>query len=203
MARIPILDEGDPATPPDAMTYFQQVGKARGRLLNIYRAMANRPEAGRSFSALANTVYRGNTTLDPKHAELAYLTATVVNNCHYWIPTHTVLGRSLGLTEEQMSHLNEDPLPDGIYDDAQAAIIRYAQKSTRLEPIDDITYRALEKYFSVPQIMDICLTVGLSNMVNRFHATFLTDVDEVTIAEVEAGDAVAGICAIPRPKLPR
>jgi alkylhydroperoxidase family enzyme len=107
------------------------------------------------------------------------------------------------LTEEQMSHLNEDPLPDGIYDDAQAAIIRYAQKSTRLEPIDDITYRALEKYFSVPQIMDICLTVGLSNMVNRFHATFLTDVDEVTIAEVEAGDAVAGMCAIPRPKLPR
>jgi AhpD family alkylhydroperoxidase len=203
MARIPILDEGDPATPTDAKTYLQQVGKARGRLLNIYRAMANRPEAGRSFSALANTIYRGNTTLDPKHAELAYLTATVVNNCHYWIPTHTVLGRSLGLTEEQMSHLNEDPLPDGIYDDAQAAIIRYAQKSTRLEPIDDITYRALEKYFSVPQIMDICLTVGLSNMVNRFHATFLTDVDEVTIAEVEAGDAVAGMCAIPRPKLPR
>ncbi len=102
-----------------------------------------------------------------------------------------------------MSHLNEDPLPDRIYDDAQAAIIRYAQKSTRLEPIDDITYRALEQYFSVPQIMDICLTVGLSNMVNRFHATFLTDVDEVTIAEVEAGDAVAGMCAIPRPKLPR
>jgi hypothetical protein len=96
---------------------------------------------------------------------------------------------------------NEDPLPDGIYDDAQAAIIRYAQKSTRLEPIDDITYRALGKYFSAPQIMDICLTVGLSNMVNRFHATFLTDVDEVTIAEVEAGDAVAGMCAIPGPKL--
>jgi alkylhydroperoxidase family enzyme len=83
MARIPILDEGDPATPTDAKTYLQQVGKARGRLLNIYRAMANRPEAGRSFSALANTIYRGNTTLDPKHAELAYLTATVVNNCHY------------------------------------------------------------------------------------------------------------------------
>jgi DNA-binding NarL/FixJ family response regulator len=40
-------------------------------------------------------------------------------------------------------------------------------------------------------------------MVNRFHATFLTDVDQATIAEVEAGDAIAGVCAIPRPKPPQ
>jgi len=107
------------------------------------------------------------------------------------------------LTEEQLHHLNDDPLPEGVYDAAQAAIVRYAQKSTRLEPIDEATYGALAQHFSVPQIMDICLTVGLSNMVNRFHATFLTDVDQATIAEVEAGDAIAGICAIPRPKPPQ
>jgi alkylhydroperoxidase family enzyme len=101
-----------------------------------------------------------------------------------------------------MRHLNDDKLPDGIYDAPQAAIIRYAQKSTRLEPIDDATYGALAAHFTVPQIMDICLTVGLSNMVNRFHATFQTDVDAATITEVEAGDAVAGVCAIPRPKTP-
>ena len=101
-----------------------------------------------------------------------------------------------------MRHLNDDPLPDGVYDPAQAAIIRYAQKSTRLEPIDDVTYDALTAHFSVPQIMDITLTVGLSNMVNRFHATFRTNVDEATIEAVEAGDAIAGVCAIPRPKPP-
>jgi alkylhydroperoxidase family enzyme len=83
MARIPIVHEDDPATSPEARQYLHEAGQARGRLLNIYRAMANRPQAGRAFSALANAVYRGTTTLDPKHAELAYLTATVVNNCHY------------------------------------------------------------------------------------------------------------------------
>jgi alkylhydroperoxidase family enzyme len=83
MARIPILDENDPAVPADARSYLREAGQARGRLINIYRAMANRPEAGRAFSALANTVYRGTTTLSPKHGELAYLTATVVNNCYY------------------------------------------------------------------------------------------------------------------------
>lgn len=83
MARIPILREDDPALSEDARAYLEEVREARGRLVNIYRAMANRPEAARAFSALAHTVYRGRTSLDPKHAELAYLTATVVNNCYY------------------------------------------------------------------------------------------------------------------------
>jgi hypothetical protein len=29
--------------------------------------------------------------------------------------------------------------------------------------------------------MDLCFTVGLANLVNRFHATFHTDVDESTL----------------------
>lgn len=107
------------------------------------------------------------------------------------------------MTEDQMRHLSDDPLPDGVYDAPQAAIVRYAQKSTRLERIDDKTYRDLKAHFSTQQIMDVCLTVGLSNMVNRFHATFQTDVDESTLEAVEAGDAIAGVCAIPLPKPPR
>ena len=83
MARIPLLEAGDPATPPDAKAFLQEGEQAGGRLYNIFRAMANRPAAGRSFLALAQTVYFGGSTLDPKHGEFAYLTATVVNNCHY------------------------------------------------------------------------------------------------------------------------
>ncbi|MBV9248708.1 MAG: hypothetical protein JO227_05610 [Acetobacteraceae bacterium] len=101
-----------------------------------------------------------------------------------------------------MRHLLDDPLPDGVYDAAEAAIVRYARKSTRLELIDDETYADLARHFSTQQIMDICLTVGFSNMVNRFHHTFLTDMDETTMAEAEAGDVIAGSCPIPRPKVP-
>ena len=83
MARIPILREDDPALSDEARTFLQDAGQARGRLINIYRAMANRPAAGRAFIDLARTVYRADSTLPPKQAELAYLTATVVNNCYY------------------------------------------------------------------------------------------------------------------------
>ena len=102
-----------------------------------------------------------------------------------------------------MGHLADDPLPDGLFPPAQAAIVRYAQKSTRLEPIDDATYGALAQHFSPQQVIDICLTVGLSNMVNRFHATFRTDLDPATLDEAEAGDVIAGACPIKRPRPPR
>lgn len=101
-----------------------------------------------------------------------------------------------------MHHLISDPLPEGMFPPEEAAIVRYAQKSTRLEPIDRQTYAALAAHFSVQQIMDICMTVGLSNLVNRFHATFLTDLDASTTATVEAEDAVTGVCPIARPARP-
>ena len=101
-----------------------------------------------------------------------------------------------------MRHLLDEPFPAGVYDAAEAAIIVYARKATRMEPIDNATYGALAARFSTPEIMDICMTVGLSNMVNRFHATFQTDLDASTIEELEAADQVTGSCPIPRPKPP-
>lgn len=83
MARIPILDENDPATPPDAREALLAAGAARGRLINVYRAMANRPEALAALTPLLTTVYRKESTLEPHHGELAYLTATTVNDCFY------------------------------------------------------------------------------------------------------------------------
>jgi alkylhydroperoxidase family enzyme len=62
---------------------LREAGAARGRLINIYRAMANRPEALSAFTTMLTTVYRKDSTLPPKQAELAYLTATTVNNCFY------------------------------------------------------------------------------------------------------------------------
>lgn len=43
--------------------------------------------------------------------------------------------------------------------------------------------------------------VGMSGLVNRFHATFLSDVDDTTLEAVEAGDAQAGACSLPRPRV--
>ncbi len=95
-----------------------------------------------------------------------------------------MLGRSVGITEEQLAHLGDDPLPEGLYLPSEAAIVRYARQSTLHVTIDDAMFAELAKYFTRKQMVDICLVVGQSNVVNRFHATFLTDVDDSTLSTV-------------------
>ncbi len=107
-----------------------------------------------------------------------------------------LLGRAAGLTEDKLAHLGDDPLPAGFYEPDEAAIVRYAQRSTRMDVIDDTIYGALAEYFSPEQMIEICFTVGLSNMINRFHATFLTDVDPDT------QEALAPSCPLPFPAVP-
>jgi len=108
-----------------------------------------------------------------------------------------VLGRSAGLSERQLAHLGDDPLPVGVYADDEAAIVRYAQASHRMEPISDEIYGALQSHFTDEEIIDLCFVVGLSNLVNRFHATFLTDIDARTV------EALGASCPLPLPPSPQ
>ena len=106
-----------------------------------------------------------------------------------------VLGRSAGLTEAKLAHIGDDLLPDdGTYDDAELAIVEYARRSSRLEPITDELFGRLQAAFDQRQIIELCFTVGLSNVINRFHATFLTDVDAATSA------ALGASCPLPYPR---
>jgi alkylhydroperoxidase family enzyme len=89
-----------------------------------------------------------------------------------------MLGRSVGLSDEQITHLVDDPLPEGLFSAEEAAIVRYAQASTAMRPITDELYAELSRHFDMKRIMELWATVSLSNQVNRFHATFLTDVDD-------------------------
>jgi alkylhydroperoxidase family enzyme len=49
---------------------------------NVYRAIANHPGALEAISSFGKVIYFENS-ISPAHRELAYLTASVVNNCHY------------------------------------------------------------------------------------------------------------------------
>ncbi|HET9690474.1 MAG TPA: hypothetical protein VFP61_04940 [Acidimicrobiales bacterium] len=100
------------------------------------------------------------------------------------------------MTEEKLAHLGDDPLPEGVYLPDEAAIVRYSQRATRMDVIDDRTFAALAEHFDPQQQIEICFTVGLSNMINRFHATFLTEVDPST------QQALAPSCPLPLPDLP-
>ncbi len=108
-----------------------------------------------------------------------------------------LLGRSSGISDEQMAHL-EDPLPPPqLFSPREATIVRYARTLARMEPIDDELYGDLERHFSTREIVELCFIVGSAGLVNRFHATFRTDVDTDTLEQLGTS------CPVPLPPVPR
>jgi hypothetical protein len=112
------------------------------------------------------------------------------------VPSHILLGRSVGIEDEKISHLGDDPIPEGVFTPEEAAIVRYAQASTQMKPITDQIYGGLARHFDTQQIMELWAAVSMSNDTNRFHATFHTDLEETTL------DAIGASCPLPLPPLP-
>lgn len=99
------------------------------------------------------------------------------------MPTHLALGSSAGLSDEELSWLNgwqEAP----VFDATDRLVLRYADALTGENRVDADLYAALEARFPPRQLFELCMAVGLAALVNRVHATFLTDVDERTVERV-------------------
>ena len=84
MARIPIWKDEDPAMPEAVKEAIEYAKEGAGFALNIQREMANNPKVLKGFSDFLVPFYGPEGgTITPTERELAYLTASVVNQCHY------------------------------------------------------------------------------------------------------------------------
>jgi len=81
MARLPYLDADDPSTDPQAGAMLRSIRLAGGDV-NLLKAMANHPGVLQAFMGFAGTAYF-TSSLPPALRELAYLTASAANRCHY------------------------------------------------------------------------------------------------------------------------
>ncbi len=88
MARLPLRHEDDPDTDPAILAALARVESSGFPKLNVFRALANKPEALEGFMSFVMSIYNTNSGADrssisAKETELAYTTATVANNCTY------------------------------------------------------------------------------------------------------------------------
>ena len=81
MARIPYVDPEDPATDPQVSAMLRAI-KLAGGDVNLLKAMANHPGILQAFMGFAGPAYF-TSSLPPPLRELAYLTASAANRCHY------------------------------------------------------------------------------------------------------------------------
>lgn len=101
------------------------------------------------------------------------------------MPTHLALGSSAGLSDEELSWLADWPNAP-CFDETDRLVLTYADSLTEQVSVPDALWEALAARFSQKEIFELCMSVGTANLVNRVHATFLTDVDAPTAARVDA-----------------
>lgn len=84
MARLPLVDPDAEGTDPLAAKLLHQLSGQRGRSIppNVYATAANHPAALQKMVEFGTVVYFDNS-MTPAQRELAYLTASVTNDCHY------------------------------------------------------------------------------------------------------------------------
>ena len=103
-----------------------------------------------------------------------------------------MLGLSVGLTNDEMASMAM-PETCASFDATDRLVLRYAEVLTRENRVDDALYAELAARFGAEELLELAMTVGLSALVNRVHATFLTDLDEATLGQVQ------GLSACPLP----
>lgn len=80
MARLPLVNLDDPNVDPGVRALLAELDRQPYGASNVIRAMANHPGLLRNS---AQFVYGPDAHITTAQRELAYLTASVVNSCHY------------------------------------------------------------------------------------------------------------------------
>jgi 4-carboxymuconolactone decarboxylase len=153
--------------------------KTDGRILNIYKTLARHPKMAEKFFTFGGYILR-ESTLPPREREILILRIGWLCRSEYEFGQHTRVGKSVGLTSDEIYRITEGPDAPG-WSPFDAALIRAVDELHYNAFISDATWNALAKWYDEKQLMDLVMTVGDYNMVSMFLNTMGVQLEEGTI----------------------
>jgi uncharacterized peroxidase-related enzyme len=160
---------------PDQEKVLAQVTQKSGKVANIWKLWSHSPQALEAFLPFNKALTKG--TLDPRLRELAYVKASLTNNCAYCANGHKTFGLRVGVSEVQLKEI-DNYSSSAAFSPVEKLVLQYSEELTRTVTTSAELMAELKKYLSEPQIVELCLTVGLANLTNRFNMSLMTDPDE-------------------------
>ncbi|MFC3226055.1 carboxymuconolactone decarboxylase family protein [Marinibaculum pumilum] len=134
-----------------------------GRLLNIFRCLAQHPKLLKRWRVFANHVL-GKSTLPLREREILILRTGWLCHSAYEFGQHTEIGRDCGLTDEEISRITEGPDAPGWSEDDRLLLLAADELRTE-QRISDATWAGLARRWDRQQMMDIVFTVGNYTLV--------------------------------------
>lgn len=164
MARLPYLNRED-LPEADREIFDRLVEERKTPVGNIFRMLAHTPNLLRRFLALGGEL-RNGTALEPKLRELALMTVGRLTGAEYEFTHHWNLARRVGVSREQLEHLDEFET-SALFNDQERLVMRYALEATMNVRVSDATFEAPRKSLDTRRLMDLVQNVAFYNVVVR------------------------------------
>ena len=116
-------------------------------------------------------------TLPDKQREILILRIGWLCRAEYEWSQHVLIGKAVGLSEEEIDRISAGPDAPGWTED-DAALVRATDELHRDAFVSDATWAVLAKKWSVQQLMDVVFAVGQYNLVSMALNTLGVQLDE-------------------------
>jgi len=163
----PVSDSGGTAAQRAALAPLA----ARGPVLNIFKTLAQVPDALTAFLAWGSYVLSRRNSLPAREREIVILRTGFLCHSGYEWTQHVPIGLRAGLTEEEVARLKQGAAAPG-WSEADRCLLRACDELHAQQFVTAETWAGLTSHFSDTQRMDLVFTVGqytqVSMMLNSF-----------------------------------
>ncbi len=150
--------------------------RSDGKILNVMTTIGRHPELLERFMPFAMYVLQ-EQTLPARDREMLILRIGWLCQAKYEFGHHTLSGKQVGLTDEEILRITRGPDDLG-WSDFDAALIRAADELYHDAIISDATWNALSQRYEKKQLMDVVFTVGQYNLVSWALNSFGVQLDD-------------------------
>ena len=159
----------------DAKALLAPIAKG-GRVLNIFRTLANHSALARRWMVFANHIL-GKSTLPLKERELVILRIGYLCQSGYEWGQHVVIARKAGMTEDEILASKSGPETPGLSPLYRLLLLATDELHADAH-ISDTTWLGLTEHLDQQQLMDLVFTVGQYNLVSMALNSFGVQLDK-------------------------
>jgi alkylhydroperoxidase family enzyme len=171
--RIPPVQD-DTAT--DAQAAVLAPMAARGPVLNVFRTIAQEPDAAKAFLAWGGYVLSKRNGLAAREREIVILRTGYLCRSGYEWTQHVRIGLDSGLTEAEVAAIKVGPSAPS-WNELDRLLLRASDELFHDKFVATSTWDALAQHLSRKQLMDLVFTVGQYTQVSMFLNSFGVQLD--------------------------
>jgi uncharacterized peroxidase-related enzyme len=165
MARVRSIQS--PELLPDQAAIYEQFASAYGPFRNQVAIFAHVPAAMRHLMPMLMEL-REAATLPKRYLEIAIVTVSKLNECHYCVAHHKPFLAVEGISPAGIDRLLDEENPE--LTDIDRLVIEYARVAWETpNRIRDSLFQRLRHHFSEAQIVELTLRITLCGFFNRFN----------------------------------